>query len=151
MLPLALTLRRFNFPTSLPSTTTSYFHFAQRTPSLPSTGIPSSSEAYKRWRHLGNVLPQFAFLHGNVDLGVDREAKVFGFLSDEPYPGRKLEPTRLLYPVDRKDYQADLFIAEQWRRATDSIEAAYYITIFGYSAPTTDVEARARRRRDNHP
>ncbi len=104
---------------------------------------PLLIQAYKRWRHLGDVLPQMVFLHGNVDLGVDRQAKVFGFLTDEPYPGQQLVPTPLLYPIDKKDYQVDSFVAEQWRRATDGIGEAYYISIFGYSAPSTDVEARS--------
>lgn len=99
-------------------------------------------QAYKRWRHLGNHLPELVFLHGNVDLGVDYQKKVSGFLSDEPWEGRKLEPTRLLYPVEQKDYKSDPFIAEQWLRATDHLACAYYVTVYGYSAPTTDVEAR---------
>lgn len=104
---------------------------------------PLLAQAYKRWRHLGEVLPDLIFLHGNVDLGIDREKQVFGFLSDEPYSGRKLEPTPLLYPIEKKDYNSDTFIAEQWRKTTDYLREAYYITIYGYSAPITDVEARA--------
>jgi hypothetical protein len=103
---------------------------------------PLLPQAYKRWRHLGDVLPIIAFLHGNVDLGVDRNKKVSGFLSDEPYSGRKLAPTLLLYPVGQKDYNSDPFIAEQWKMATDYLREAYYVTIFGYSAPATDIEAR---------
>jgi hypothetical protein len=104
---------------------------------------PLLPQAYKRWRHLGAVLPEIAFLHGNVDIGIDHDNKVSGFLSDEPYPGRKLVQTSLLYPVEQKDYSADLFIADQWRRATDYLSEAYFATIYGYSAPTTDVEARS--------
>jgi hypothetical protein len=104
---------------------------------------PLLVQAYKRWRHLGAVLPELVFLHGNVDVGADVEKKVFGFLSDEPYPGRILVATPLLYPVEQKNYEADPFIEDQWKRATDCIAHAYYITIFGYSAPTTDVEARS--------
>jgi hypothetical protein len=104
---------------------------------------PLLIQAYKRWRHLGKHLPQVAFLHGNVDLGVDYEKKVSGFLSDEPWKGRNLIPSRLLFPVAQKNYQSDLFIADQWRRATEYLAHAYYVTVFGYSAPTTDVEARS--------
>jgi hypothetical protein len=32
-------------------------------------------QAYKRWRHLGEILPKLAFLHGNVDIGFDQEKK----------------------------------------------------------------------------
>lgn len=103
---------------------------------------PLLPRAYKRWRHLGAVLPEIVFLHGNVDIGYDPDAKVFGFLSDEPYPGRALRPTPLLYPVEKKDYNTEPFIADQWQRATDFLEHSYYVTIYGYSAPATDVEAR---------
>jgi len=49
----------------------------------------------------------------------------------------------LLYPVEQKNYNEDIFIAEQWRKATDYLAEAYYVTVYGYSAPTTDVEARS--------
>jgi hypothetical protein len=104
---------------------------------------PLLPQAYKRWRHLGAVLPDIQFLHGNIDVGIDREKKKFGFMSDEPYPGRTLVPTRLLYPVEEKNYNSDDFIAEQWRKTTDYMAEAYYVTVYGYSAPTTDVEAKA--------
>jgi hypothetical protein len=103
---------------------------------------PLLPQAYRRWRHLGDVLPQIVFLHGNVDIGVDRDKKVSGFLSDI-FPERNLVPTELLYPVDQKNYNADPFVAHQWELATWHLQHAYYITIFGYSAPITDVEARA--------
>jgi len=100
---------------------------------------PLLNQAFKRWRHLGKVLPEIIFLHGNVDLGIDVENKSYGFLSDQP----KLTPTDLLYPVENKNYQANPFLEEQWRLATDYLGEAYYVTIFGYSAPKTDVEARS--------
>ena len=104
---------------------------------------PLLPQAYKRWRHLGKVLPQLAFLHGNVEIGVDREKKASGFMSDGRYSGYTLEPTSLLYPVEHKKYNTEPFIAEQWRMTTDYLTEAYYVTVYGYSAPTTDVEARA--------
>ena len=104
---------------------------------------PLLPQAYKRWRHLGKVLPQLAFLHGNVEIGVDRDKKAVGFMSDGQYSGHTLQPTLLLYPVERKNYNADPFIAEQWRITTDYLTEGYYVTVYGYSAPTTDVEARA--------
>jgi len=104
---------------------------------------PLLPQAYQRWRHLGAVLPQLAFLHGNVDIGVDLEKKVSGFLSDEPYPDRTLQPTRLLYPIEQKNYNTDPFIADQWLMATNFLNHAYYVTVYGYSAPISDVEARS--------
>ena len=104
---------------------------------------PLLPQAYKRWRHLGKALPQLAFLHGNVEIGVDRAMKAIGFLSDRRVSGRPLEPTPLLYPVEHKNYNAGSFIVEQWRMTTNYLTEAYFVTVYGYSAPTTDVEARA--------
>jgi hypothetical protein len=100
---------------------------------------PLLPQAYKRWRHLGKVLPELAFLHGNIDVGVNVKKKQSAFLSDQP----KFSPTPLLYPVENKDYNSDPFVADQWAKATAYLSDAYYITIIGYSAPVTDVEARS--------
>jgi hypothetical protein len=54
---------------------------------------PLLPQAYKRWRHLGAILPEVFYLHGNVDIGIDTDKKVSGFLSDEPDPRRKLAPS----------------------------------------------------------
>lgn len=100
---------------------------------------PLIIQAYKRWRRLGRVLPDLIFLHGNVDLGLDLKQKTFTFLSDKP----EQTPTKLLYPVEKKDYNTDEFVADQWLRATDALSEAYYVSIVGYSAPQTDVEAKS--------
>jgi hypothetical protein len=100
---------------------------------------PLIIQAYKRWRHLGRVLPDLVFLHGNVGLGLDLKNKTFTFLSDNP----QQTPTKLLYPVENKDYNSDEFVADQWARAVDALSQAYYVTIIGYSAPKTDVEAKS--------
>ena len=54
----------------------------------------------------------------------------------EPY-----EAVQLFYPVWQKNYQADGFVADQWETLRAFMKHAYWITIFGYSAPATDVEA----------
>ncbi len=56
--------------------------------------------------------------------------------------GRPLTPMKLLFPVTDKDYTDDPFIAYQWERLEFYLQNAYWITIFGYSAPVTDVAAR---------
>lgn len=104
---------------------------------------PLLPQAFQRWRHLGNVLPEIHFLHGNVDIGIDIERKASRFLSDGPARGYNITPTTLLYPVDKKDYTADPFIADQWLAAGFFLSNAYYATIYGYSAPKSDVEARS--------
>jgi hypothetical protein len=65
-------------------------------------------------------LPEIFFLHGNVRAGA---------------------PTKLLYPIETKDYTTDSFIASQWESARWFLENAFTLTIFGYGAPTSDVEA----------
>jgi hypothetical protein len=44
--------------------------------------------------------------------------------------------------VKDKDYAAHPFIRSEWTRLERKLEAAYFVTIFGYSAPVTDVAAR---------
>jgi len=56
--------------------------------------------------------------------------------------GKKLVPSRLLFPVKEKDYTNDEFIAYQWKQLEWYLEHAYWITIFGYSAPVADADAR---------
>jgi hypothetical protein len=46
-----------------------------------------------------------------------------------------------LFPVEKKNYQDDPFIAREWEAIRAYLEACFVLTIFGYSAPTTDVEA----------
>ena len=79
----------------------------------------------------------------NVDVGVDRKKRICGFMSDASHSYPTLQHTPLLYPVEDKDYTSDPFISEQWRMTTDYLTDAYYVTVYGYSAPTTDVEAKA--------
>jgi hypothetical protein len=55
--------------------------------------------------------------------------------------GEALQPTKLLYPVKHKDYNTDPFIANEWNRLKWFLDRAYMLTVFGYGAPSTDVEA----------
>lgn len=104
---------------------------------------PLLPQAFKRWRHLGKVLPQIFFLHGNVDIGVDLDKKQSRFLSDGPVANFSFTPSKLLYPIEKKDYNSDPFIADQWQSAAYFLSVAYYATIYGYSAPASDVEAKS--------
>ena len=105
---------------------------------------PLLAYAYRRNGTLG-TLPALAFLHGNVRLGVCLRDERFGWnddvcqVCDEP-----LAPSRLLYPVTSKDYSSDPVIVQQWKMVEWYIEGGYFLTIFGYSAPLTDVDARDR-------
>ncbi len=55
--------------------------------------------------------------------------------------GHEYPPTQLLYPVTQKNYNDDEFIAREWERLERCLKQARRVTIFGYSAPETDVEA----------
>lgn len=102
---------------------------------------PFLMKAYLRNRLIAK-LPQLLFLHGNVMIGVcptDRTEGVRG----EPCSvcGAPLVPTQLLYPIRQKNYTSDPFIASQWKRLKEALGTGYMLTIFGYGAPSTDVEA----------
>jgi hypothetical protein len=103
---------------------------------------PFLPQAFKRNRSIQR-LPRILFPHGNVDVGACREHRKSGFLEHRCSEcGKPMEPSRLLYPVQHKDYTTDAFIRSEWAQLQQHLERAYLITIFGYSAPVTDVEAR---------
>ncbi len=88
-------------------------------------------------------LPQLAFLHGNVYLGVcntDQHLGYLGSLCENCHT--PLQPVQLLYPTSQKNYNKDPVIKFQWDLLTNRLEYCYFLTIFGYSAPKTDIEAR---------
>jgi hypothetical protein len=102
---------------------------------------PFLARAYMRNRDVPN-LPQLAFLHGNVEIAACIKDRVKGFRGDTCRKcGQPLNPTRLLYPVRNKDYKSDPVIANEWSVLEDFLNDAYMLTIFGYSAPTTDAAA----------
>jgi hypothetical protein len=101
---------------------------------------------YQAWnRNHGKAdLPYTAYLHGNVAIGYDQFEKRWGPAGMYSKPtGNYLAPTRLLYPVAQKNYNDDEFIVSQWDMFKDFLadENVRRVTVFGYSAPTTDVEA----------
>jgi hypothetical protein len=103
---------------------------------------PFLAQAYRR--NMGvTEPPRIAFLHGNVAIGTCTEHRRVGFSHQScGVCGNGLSPSRLLYPVKQKDYNADPYIKSEWDVLRSYLEDAYYVTIFGYSAPTTDVEAK---------
>jgi hypothetical protein len=105
---------------------------------------PFLLQAYRRNNIRGvESLPVVAFLHGNVSIGVCHTDKVCGLNGNRCSKcGAPFAPSKLLYPVKQKNYSTDPFIASEWARLRDHLARAYFLTIFGYSAPKTDVEAR---------
>jgi len=103
---------------------------------------PFLTKAFERNRHI-TELPQILFLHGNVNIGVCLKHKRKGFINQIcSICKQKLQPTQLLYPVKQKDYKRNPFIKNEWDVFKRYLEHAYFVTIFGYSAPVTDIEAR---------
>ncbi len=104
---------------------------------------PFIAQAFRRNRSIQR-LPKILFLHGNVEVGFCREHRHSGFIEQKCSVCHKLmEPSRLLFPVKHKDYTSDPFIRSEWKQLQQALEHAYFVTIFGYSAPITDVEARS--------
>jgi len=104
---------------------------------------PFLYQAYCRNKHIADM-PRFSFLHGNVAIGYSKEDKRCGPAGMwAKSTGNYMEPTRLLYPVDKKNYTEDEFINMEWERVKYWLESetTKRVTIFGYGAPKTDVEA----------
>lgn len=97
------------------------------------------------WQRNSSVvkLPQMAFLHGNVGICVCMNDKIKDFRGTVCNKcGKPLEPTPLLFPVKQKNYSSHEYIAAEWNLLRGFMNHAYFLTIFGYSAPTTDIEAK---------
>ena len=104
---------------------------------------PFLAQTYRRNMHITEP-PCIAFLHGNVEISVCREDRGVGFYFQKCSKcGKPLEPSQLLYPVKHKNYQSDEYIKSEWTTLQRFLEHAYYVTIFGYSAPSTDIEAKS--------
>jgi len=89
-------------------------------------------------------LPHPLYLHGNTAIGVCTEHEKIQI----SYKGRMcskcgipLGKNKLLYPISKKDYNSDRFIRSSWDGVKSYLESAYMFTIFGYGAPSSDVEA----------
>lgn len=99
-------------------------------------------QAYNRVTEITSNLPRLFFLHGNVGAGFCEPCKRFGPIQNYcPICGQPFTPTPLLYPVEKKDYNSNIFIKDQWNASKDFISRAGKVTIFGYSAPSSDKAA----------
>ncbi len=104
---------------------------------------PFLIQSRQRLLRLGvSELPILLFLHGNVAMGYCTEHKRKGGLGLRCNQcGRDFSPSRLLYPVENKNYQDGDLIEGEWRGVRYFLENCFMFSIFGYSAPKTDVEA----------
>lgn len=104
---------------------------------------PFLFEAYQRNSEFVDC-PGILFLHGCVSLGYDDKTSMSGPAGwNSKETGNYFKPTQLLYPVDKKDYVSDAFVNGQWEQLSLEINKAKRISVFGYSAPKTDIEAIA--------
>ncbi|MGA2071134.1 MAG: hypothetical protein ABSG97_07265 [Sedimentisphaerales bacterium] len=105
---------------------------------------PLLIHAYIRNGKAGLKLPRLAFLHGNIRVGYCENDKVVGLACKRCRRcGDIYKRAPLLYPIKRKDYAKELFIANEWESLKWGFQNAFMITIFGYSGPKTDQEAIA--------
>ncbi|WP_142529973.1 hypothetical protein [Pedobacter westerhofensis] len=106
---------------------------------------PFLYQAWVRNREFTKDMPHLSFLHGNVAIGYSPEDKRCG---PAGYSCRRdggvLKPTQLLYPIEKKNYTDDEFINGEWERVKywmGKDGSTKRVTVFGYGAPTSDVEA----------
>lgn len=104
---------------------------------------PLLIQAYNRAKQITSNLPKLAFPHGNVAAGFCNKCGHFGALQRKICDncGNIYQRAPLLYPVKHKDYNSNPFIRHQWANLSEFLCRAKMITIFGYSAPKTDIEA----------
>ncbi len=102
---------------------------------------PFLVQAIRRNRWIGS-LPSLLFLHGNVKIACCIKDKVLGLKGNRcSRCKQRLTPTRLLYPVTEKNYEADPMLSAQWKELRNSMADAFMFTVFGYSAPKSDIGA----------
>lgn len=89
-------------------------------------------------------LPWSFYLHGNTAIGVCTKHEKIQ-IGHRGCPCSKcrmpLGRSKLLHPIGKKDYNSDPYIKSSWNGVKSCLESAYMFTIFGYGAPSSDVEA----------
>lgn len=87
-------------------------------------------------------MPKLFFLHGNVRIGYCVNDTNSGLLGRPcSMCGEPFEPSTLLFPVERKNYQDGHLSQREWEVMHEYLGNCFMFTVFGYSAPDTDVEA----------
>jgi hypothetical protein len=100
---------------------------------------PLLYQAAERVReYITTDIPELCYLHGNTALKIDYNNKRIK-------PSRIIDPNShpcpLLFPVTKKNYKNNTFIKAQWDFVEKILPETYVLTIFGYGAPDSDVEA----------
>ncbi|MCT4627722.1 hypothetical protein [Halodesulfovibrio sp.] len=107
-------------------------------PLLPQAAVRISS------LNLGIRMPEILFLHGNVGMKHCPNCKSQFPLVLPCCPGcrtHKGERFKLLYPIKKKNYSASSAIERQWGRLEEKLKQALFVSIFGYGAPISDIDA----------
>ncbi len=103
---------------------------------------PFLIQAYRRNKDVAK-LPDIRFLHGCVAFATCNEHDILGVPSEIcTICNTTLKQSKLFYPVENKDYTNDNLIKRDWEKVTEKLKEAFQITIFGYSGPATDFNAR---------
>jgi hypothetical protein len=99
------------------------------------------------WQAVGRnfetgAMPVILCLHGNVATGYcascNKQGAVYTYCQS---CGGLRQPSRLLFPTKRKNYADDPILKKQWDGLRLVLKRAFVLTIFGYGAPASDVEA----------
>lgn len=88
-------------------------------------------------------LPNIYFLHGNVLVGVCEKDRCNGYLGTQcSICKNELTLSKILFPIKNKEYNKDPFIMNEWECLKLFLNNSFIFSIFGYSAPTSDIEAK---------
>ena len=97
------------------------------------------------WNRVGKITknrPQLAFLHGNVCVGKCETCEEVGHITRRCSKcNRDFKPGKILFPVKKKNYRSDIAISNAWNIVKKHITNAGLVTFFGYSAPSSDIDA----------
>lgn len=102
---------------------------------------PFLYQAFSRNRNFTKNQPGLSFLHGNVAIGYNENGSGPAGVNSPRFG--YFEPTKLLYPVEQKNYIEDVFISGEWERLKYWLnhDKTCRVSVFGYGAPVSDVEA----------
>jgi len=105
---------------------------------------PLLLQSARRHKKYKDHLPAILFLHGNVAVGICSSCNIMGYKYNKRCHRclKTFESMPLLYPVGKKKYSDDKNISNAWSDLAISLKQAYYVTIFGYSAPVSDFDAK---------
>ena len=105
---------------------------------------PLLLQCLRRHKKYRENLPEILFLHWNVAVGICSSCDILGYRYNRICHRclNPFNPIPLLYPIGKKDYSSDKYIRGSWEELSAVLKNAYYVTIFGSSAPVSDLDAK---------